>query len=274
MNTLHKLQNQFTEAISCYRQPGNDVSADKCDIEMALVAGTLPANRRLNIYRNNVVISLRDALKAVYPVIYKLVGDEFFTAMARDYIVKFPSRSGNLHDFGNHLADFIAGFTPVGELVYLADVAKLEWAYHRVFHAKNGRPFVIEKLQRIGTADYGNLCFTLSPACRLIQSPYPILRIWQANQEPVENPEYAPGLSDTISLEEGETFVLVLRQGLDIEFHLLSPCEFNFLEAFSQHKTFFAACDRASQANPACDVGQFLQKHILSQTITDFSVAS
>lgn len=266
MNTLHNLQSQFSAAV---RADGPAV-----DIEEVLGSDALTANRCMNIYRNNVTISLRDALKAVYPVIHKLVGDEFFSAMARDYVAKFPSRSGNLHEFGNHLADFIGSFAPAGELVYLSDLANLEWAYHRVFHEKDGQLFNVEKLQKIAAADYGHLCFTLTPSCRLIRSPYPILRIWQSNQDQTSSSESASDLHDTVSLDEGETFLLVLRQGQDIEFQLLTPCEFNFLEAFSQHKTFFTACDRASQSNPDCDVGKLLQKHILSQTITDFSIAS
>ena len=267
MSTLHNLQNQFSTAVLSNGQSDSGVSNNSFDIEEALIAGPLAANRRLNIYRNNVTISLRNALKAVYPVIYKLVGKEFFDAMAKDYIIKHPSRSGNLHDFGDKLSSFIARFAPAGELVYLADVAKLEWAYHRVFHAQNSPPFDLQKLQEVAAANYGDLCFTLSPACRLLRSPYPILRIWQANQD------FATNSSGTISLDEGETLLLVAREGLDIAFHLLSPTEFSFLEAFDQHKKFFIACDKANQLEPECDIGKLLQKFILSQAISDFSVA-
>lgn len=272
MNTLHKIQNQFSAAILSDNTPNAHTNTDGFGIEEAILAKTLPGNRRLNIYRNNVNISLCRALKAVYPVIYKLVGDEFFNAMASDYIAKHPSRSGNLHNFGCQLANFISSFAPAGELVYLADVAKLEWAYHRVFHAENSQAFNIEKLQQVDTANYGNLCFKLNPACQLVSSPYPILRIWQANQDQTENPGSEINASNSISLDEGKVFLLVLRQDLDIEFQTLSPCEFNFLEAFSQGNSFFIACDKASKVEPECDVGKLLQKHILSQTITDFEV--
>ena len=269
MSTLHKLQNQFSAAVL---SDGITTDINGFEIEGAIISDTLPSHRRLNIYRNNVSISLRNALKAVYPVIHKLVADEFFNAMASDYIIKHPSRSGNLHDFGDQLPNFIAGFAPAGELVYLADVAKLEWAYHRVFHAKNSQPLDIEKLQQVDTANYGDLCFTLSPASRLVHSPYPILRIWQANQDSGMPPDSINSSSDTISLDEGETLLLVLRTELDIEFQILSPAEFSFLEAFSQHKNFFVACDKANQMDPECDMGKLLHKHIISQTIIDFSV--
>jgi hypothetical protein len=273
MNTLHKIQNQFSVAVLSDDPLNANTNTDGFGIEEAILAGTLPGNRRLNIYRNNVKLSLRNALKAVYPVIHKLVGEEFFNAMANNYIVKHPSRSGNLHDFGNQLSNFISGFTPASELVYLPDVAKLEWAYHYVFHAKNGQAFDIEKLQQVDTANYGKLCFKLSPACQLVSSSYPIVRIWQANQDQTESPGAEINASNSISLDEGKTFLLVLRKGLDIEFQTLSPCEFNFLEALSQRNSFFVACDKASEAQPECDVGKLLQKHILSQTIIDFEVA-
>lgn len=271
MSTLHKLQGQFSAAVL-----GDGISADFAgfEVEEAIRSGALPGSQRLNIYRNNVSISLRNALKAVYPVIHKLVGEAFFNAMASEYIARHPSRSGNLHDFGGQLPDFIAGFAPAGDLVYLADVAKLEWAYHRVFHAGNSQPLDIQKLQQVHTANYGDLCFTLSPASRLVHSPYPILRIWQANQDSGLSPDAINGASDTISLDEGATFILVLRTGLDIEFQILSPAEFAFLGAFSQRENFFVACDKANQLDAGCDVGKLLQKHIISQAICDFTLAN
>lgn len=48
----------------------------------------------LDIYRNNVFYSLGQALGDIYPVIKALVGDEFFGAMAREFVRAGPRRSG------------------------------------------------------------------------------------------------------------------------------------------------------------------------------------
>src|ERR1700735_2019233 len=45
-----------------------------------------PAPKRFAIYRNNVVAGLIEALKASFPVVRRVTGEEFFKAMARVYV--------------------------------------------------------------------------------------------------------------------------------------------------------------------------------------------
>ena len=272
MNTLHNLQQQFSAALlGTESEFGKTSQTDnKFSTEEIIISDAIKSKQRLNIYRNNVNISLREALSAVYPVVNLLVGDEFFKSMAHNYIKLHPSMSGNLHDFGKHFSQFIKNFSPARKLIYLPDIAKLEWAYHSIFHAANSPTFDIEKLQQVSTTDYGELFFKLSPACTLIDSQYPILQIWKTNKALIDNPELEP--FEPISLDEGGDLILVLRKDLDIEFHQLSACEFSFLKALQQGDNFFSACDAASRARPDCDVGKLFHKFILSQTIVDFEI--
>src|SRR5689334_21117181 len=74
----------------------------------AALLGTAAVPGGLQVYRNNVFASLTEALAAVYPVVKRLVGEPFFNQLARRFIRRHPSRSGNLHDFGAELPAFIA----------------------------------------------------------------------------------------------------------------------------------------------------------------------
>ena len=103
-------------------------------------AAGLTGARRLQIYRNNVALNLTGALEAAYPVVRRLVGEEFFRYAAARYIARHPSRSGDLHEFGESFPAFLETFGPVAGLVYLPDVARLEWAIHQVFHAASHPP--------------------------------------------------------------------------------------------------------------------------------------
>lgn len=268
MNTLHSLQSEFTAAVVDNNDDSNSNGADS-EIEKLILADAMSAKHRLQIYHNNVYISMQEALKAVYPVVCRLVGDEFFGMMANEYIHQHPSCSGNLHDFGNQLPNFIKGFSPAKELVYLSDVAKLEWAYHSVFHAADSSEFDITALEKVDAKYYCKLTFKLNPASQLIKSPFPILRIWEANQ----NTGLQDNESDNISLDAGETLLLVIRRNFNIEFQPLAPCEYEFLNATRHHATFQNACDAAIAVNPDCNISQLLNKLILSQTITGFEIA-
>ena len=104
-------------------------------------AGKLSAMRRLEIYRHNVYTNLRGALKDIYPVILAIVGEAFFHHAADQFVAAHPSRSGDLNQFGGEWAAFLGSYAHAAELAYLPDVARLEWAWHRAFHAGDATRF-------------------------------------------------------------------------------------------------------------------------------------
>lgn len=123
---------------------------------------------RFAVYRNNVMVGLIEGLRDAYPVVCRLVGDEFFRAMAAIFARANPPRSPVMLEYGDGLAEFIAGFPPLAGLPYLPDVARLERAWVEAYHAAEW------------DADVGQ---SLHPAVRLVRSPYPVFAIWQANRQ-------------------------------------------------------------------------------------------
>ena len=263
MKPLRDLQDNFI---------ANVFDSNDNGFNQSILSDSISGARRLQIYHNNIYISLTDALIAVYPVVNRLVGDEFFKFMANEYITAHPSRSGNLHEFGNRFAYFIESFQPAGELVYLSDVARLEWAYHAVFHAAGSPDFDVAKLEQVTEQDYHKLVFTPNPASQLVASPYPILQIWEANQGDRELDNNNNAIPETISLDDGKTRLLVIRRNLDIEFQALDDAEYAFLDACYKQNDFFTACEAATQIEPECNVGQLLLKHIQTRTLVSFAL--
>lgn len=257
MQTLRELQLAFARDIF----KGGAERAGCC----ILPAG-LGSARRLQVYRNNMYASLSAALKAVYPVVHRLVGDSFFTHAAKRYVARYPSTSGNLHDFGDRFADFLAAFEPAQSLPYLPDVARLEWAYHRVFHAADAEPLDPMALAGVPEDRYEDLQFKLNPASTLLASEYPILRIWTLDQEDNSGEQI-------VNLAEGGVRILVLRRiGYDIEFQSLAAGEFALLCALVDEFGFGAACERALAAQPDLDVAAAFRKHVFQGAFTAFSL--
>lgn len=223
----------------------------------------LAGARRLQVYRNNMFTSLTDALAAVYPVIARLVGEGFFAAAAQEYIRVHPSRSGNVHDFGSAFPDFLASFRGAAALPYLADVARLEWAYHQVFHATEQPPLDPRRIAEVSENAQPSLCLVLQPALRLLASPYPILRIWQVNQA---------GYADAaeVSLDEGGIHLLVRQRQLEIEFWTLGAGEFALLSRLADDDTLGDAVAAALAVEPELDVGEVLARHVLNASVVDF----
>src|SRR6516162_2779452 len=79
--------------------------------------------RRYNVYRNNVTVSLIDALAAAFPAVQRITGVEFFRAMARFYVRETPPRSPLLFEYGHDFPRFVERYEYASQMPWLADVA-------------------------------------------------------------------------------------------------------------------------------------------------------
>ena len=255
MPSLHEIQTGFARAL---------LSGDGRAFGPRIIEDAFPGSRRLQVYRNNMLSSLKDALADIYPVLAKLVGEGFFRYAAHQYVGAHPARSGNLHDFGEHFAGFLSQFEPAREHPYLPDVAVLEWAWHQVFHAPDHAPLDLERLGAVAPERYSEIRFTLHPASRLVHSRYPVFEIWETNRGEGRD-------QDTVDLSSGGDSVLVVRPALEVLLHRLTKGEFALLSAMSDHKTFDEACAAALEAEPNLDVTSCVRKHVLGHAVVDFS---
>jgi hypothetical protein len=170
-----------------------------------------PAGRRFAVYRNNVAVSLTEALETGFPVVRKLVGDEFFAAMAGVFLRAHPPQSRILATYGQDMPRFLAGFPPVAALPYLADVARLELALRASYHAADHGTMDPAQLATLPPARLMAARLQLAPTVALIRSDWPVHGIWTANT--IGGPPPAMTPQD----------VLVTRPVFDPAPHLLSP---------------------------------------------------
>ena len=226
-------------------------------------AGRFPAAQHLQVYRNNVVEGLTGALRAVYPVVEKLVGDGFFRYAAYAYLGAHRPRSGNLHDFGDAFAGFLACFTPAAGLTYLPDVARLEWAWHQAFHAADASAFDFARLGAVPAERHETLHFVLHPSACLLSSEFPIVHIFEINQE-------GYGGDTRVDLAESGVCALVIRRGLTVYVEPLAVGEAGLLTALAAQQPLGAAVQAVLAAQPDFDLTGTLTDHLRRGTLVDF----
>lgn len=212
-------------------------------------AGSVRAER-FAVYRNNVAVGLIEALRAGFPVVNRLVGDDFFGAMARLHAMRCPPSSPVLLAYGGDFPAFIAEFEPAAALPYLADVARFEWLWLEAYHAAEAEPLTIVDLQRVPPDRLPGLRLTLHPSARFTELAYPVLAVWQAHQGDAEP---AP-----IELGEGPEPVLLVRPQANVEAIALSPCALGFLHAVHAGGTIADAVEAAMAMEPEPEVGEML----------------
>lgn len=144
--------------------------------------GQPDAARRVAIYRNAVEHNWRAAMQSVYPVCEAWVGPAFFNEAVRRHLAQSPSVSGDLHDLGGGFAAFLGDYPPAASQPMLPDLARLEWALHRAFHAADGRPIPLASLAEVSPEDLPRLVLRLLPGTALVFSEWPVLDIWKSHQ--------------------------------------------------------------------------------------------
>lgn len=209
---------------------------------------------RFNVYRNNIFASLTATLRARFPVVERLVGEEFFAAVARVFIARHPPCSPVLLEYGAGFAGFLETFEPAEQLPYLPDVARLEWLRNVAYHATDRTPLDPAELARIPAEDLAAVSFELHPSAGLLTSPYPAVGIWETNTHDSE--------VRVIAADAGGEDALVVRPAFDVVIVRLGPGGHTFAAALADGAALAAAAELA-----ALTATDFSLPHALSALI-------
>ena len=187
----------------------------------------LPAEAaiRFAVYRNNVAHSLKQALARRFPVVERLVGAEFFAAMAAEFIARHPPQSPVLAEWGGEFPGWLAGFPPVATLPYLPDVARIEWARGRAYHAADATPAAPQSLSP-------DAPMLLHPSLHLLRLAQPALSIWAANQ---------PGRDGRCTARGREIALIFRRPDFEVPVHPLTDSDARILDGLIAGRTLAQA---------------------------------
>ncbi|CAI9402664.1 hypothetical protein ANOBCDAF_00953 [Pleomorphomonas sp. T1.2MG-36] len=202
------------------------------------------AEARYNVYRNNVTVSLIDALASIFPAVERITGSDFFRAMARFHVRETPPASPLLFEYGRAFPDFIDCYDHAADMPWLSDVARIERLWLDSYHAADAPTLKAETLSNVPPEKLDGLVFTPHPATRLISSVHPAVTIFAANRSagPVCRVEDRP---------EGG---LITRLDDEVTIRLLPSGNLAFLNALLGGESLAAAADAALAADPAFDL--------------------
>ena len=223
-----------------------------------------PAQKRFNVYRNNVMVSLTEAIIDSYPVVSALVGEEFASAMARVYVGNNLPTSPVLLDYGEGYAAFIETFEPAANLPVLADMARLEWAWLRAYHAIDETPLNIKALGEYSEEELPSLSFQFCQSVQLLRFDHPIFSIWSAHQG-----EAASELLGNI-VQQAECG-LVNRPEWEVDVRVFEPATHAFFNSLYAGFPLGIAIDKGnsfSSFDPASAIGALFETKVISAIIT------
>jgi len=235
---LAELQHQFASALH-YHAKG-----EECHI----VSDHFSADERMQIYRNNFVVSLSEVLEATYPMLKALLGDECFAPIARHHVLNHPLTSGDVTHYGEHFDQSLNAFPAVIQAApYIEDVARFEWALDLTQQRYSRRPLgshTLDQLATLPVEQHGQIRFQLYPDVVLFASGYATYALHQAiNENPsalshldIQQPQQGvcacnhAGETWCLALEE-EVYQLLSNIGKGLTLQEIAP---SYLTALNQ----------------------------------------
>jgi hypothetical protein len=220
------------------------------------------AGRRFDVYRNNVAVSLSDALATGFPTIAKLIGTENFKAISGVFLRQTPPSSPMMIHYGAEFPVFLESFEPLAHLGYLADVARLELALRQSYHAADATSVNPDALAALPPERLTELVMKFAPAVSLLRSPWPVHAIWAFNMQDGPKPQ-------AIAQD-----VIILRPGFDPEPHALAPGGYAFITALMVGGTLGAAAAVATDEAPDFDLSATLGLLLAGNALTSIDLPS
>ena len=221
--------------------------------------------KRFDVYRNNVAVSLTEALAAQFPAVCRLLGDELFEMTARVFIDEHPPSSPLLFLYGEKFPGFLRNFEQLQDLPYLSDVAQLEWLWAQAFHAADRAPLTSEQLAEIPDDKLESVRFELHPSTGLLSSPFPVVSVWQTN---VTDEEVR-----VIDLGQGGEDALLVRPALEVQVRRIPPGAYVMISELWRGATLGEAAQAAAEQQQGFDLQLTLSELLPSGAIVRFETA-
>ncbi len=232
MPALRELQSAFAAAV---------LAGESSDLlTRGIVSAGIPPERRLGVYRANVVLSLRRLLQGTFPASQRLLGQERFAGLADAYVRRTPPDRPQLLAYGAGFPGLLAATDDL-----IGDVARLEWAREEACHAADARPLDAAAIAAIPAEHYAGLRFTPHPSLRIVRSTGPVYALW-AGEPADDEPQRA----------------LVVRPEMTVVTRPVSAADTTLIESLIGGSTLGDAAAAAFAVAPEFDLQAALAAHL------------
>lgn len=215
---------------------------------------TIPINQHSQqIYQRNYTEIHLAALQDTYQYTCQLIGEASFRQLSRAYLQQYPSNHGDLNEYGQQFATFLAAeLQSHRNMGYIHDVAMLEWQLFQSFCAPDAIPASLKRLLEYPEQQLLHVAIALHPAVCLLYSIYPLVQIWQFLQKPI-------GTLD-LSIHTEGSYLLIYREQHQVNMIEIHPQTFALLKSWHSERTLMYALIQIQTRMPDIDIQQIMQE--------------
>lgn len=196
----------------------------------------------LSVYRNTCAKGLIDVLRANFPTVERIVGEEWFAACARVFMGDHPPSCPVLATYGAAFPDFLRAFEPATEIPYLADVAEVDRLWTKSHFAPDGPAMDPGRLREMDPDLLLGLSLPLHASTRIAWFDAPVATLWRLNRPPAPPPG-----RDGFSIDWRPEGIALCRPHGEVVAMTLTVRQFAFLEACRAGRSFGDAMSPAPE---------------------------
>jgi hypothetical protein len=202
---------------------------------------------RLDIYRRQFWLRHTACLVDDFPGLGGILGQRDWERLVEEYLTAFPPTSFTLRDLGARLPEHVEASTWLPHQRLCVDMARLEHAYIELFDAPDASSLDGASLGQLPPEAWETARLELAPTLRLLETTYPVAELRRRLRS---NPDEA------VAIPEPRPTHLCLYRNSQHELRWLEQPRgaFELLKALSEGDPLIAACERAAECDPECDV--------------------
>jgi hypothetical protein len=253
--------------------PHDAFAAAVLDPDRPVPAGIGRANggdpqEAFNVYRNNVVVSLAEALKAAFPITSQLLGEGLQRALMADYARSHPPENAIMAHYGRGFDVFLRDHRATKARPFLADMATMERLRLDSYHAADAEVFDGAVLASLEPDVLAAGHFVLHPATRIFTSAFPVASIYGI--ELAQSRGEAPAEErHAIDMKERQA-VLITRPAYEVFVNRIGLGDAAFLNACGAGLSFDEAAEAGFEADTLFDLQAALSLALSSGSLQGF----
>ena len=188
---------------------------------------------RVGIYRYAYRARLAGALRANYPALARMIGEDEFRTLAEGYARAHPPRHFSIRWHGHALAEYL----PAGPE---ADLARMEWAIAEAFDAADAEPIEPQRLADEPVEGWADLPLALHPSVEVLPMRWAVECAWERLRH--------EAAADAREIEPRPHALFVWRRNLDAHWRIAGADEARALLALDLGGTLEHACEAIGDA--------------------------
>ena len=239
-------QNQFNNIfVNCVKDQSNP--SDEL-LSLIIDSPKLSAKRAIEVYQEDYMARLTEALKNTFRATYWLIGEEDFKQLALDYIAITPSISSDLDDYGETFSDFCLTHELSKNYLFLASLARFEWDFRLLFHKKNIEGLSAEDFQ-LAIAE--NKKLTLTSTCKLLSYDFLISELYALKDLAEEN-------NSAFDYKQSE-YIVIYKKDQFIMIKTLNKSQWEFLKQIETPQTILDWISSAQDKIDALEIQELFE---------------